>query len=74
MLDRAGLQPSDMLSKRSTAYRTLGLAGRSPSEDELLDLMIEDPTLLRRPLVLAPDGGSVVGFRADALRDLIGEE
>jgi arsenate reductase len=62
-----------VLSTRSTAYRTLGLADKSPSEDELLDLMVAEPTLLRRPLVITLAGESVVGFRADALRDLIGE-
>lgn len=63
-----------MLSKRSAAYRTHGLAEKSLSEDELLDLMVAEPTLLRRPLVLTPEGGSVVGFNADALRDLVGED
>ena len=73
MLDRAGLKPSEVLSKRSTAYRSLGLAEQAPSEDELLDLMVEQPTLLRRPLVLNSEGQSVVGFNARALQDLIGE-
>lgn len=73
MLDRAGLRPSEVLSKRSAAYRTLGLAEKTLSDDELLDLMVEQPTLLRRPLVLNSEGQSVVGFNAGALQDLIGE-
>lgn len=73
LLERAGLKPSDVLSKRSRSYRTLGLAERTPEEDELLDLMVEEPTLLRRPLVLGPCGGTVVGFNAGALRELIEE-
>lgn len=71
MLDRAGLKPSEVLSKRSTAYRTRGLAETTLSEEELLDLMVEEPTLLRRPLVVSPSGQTVVGFDAGALNRLV---
>lgn len=71
MLARAGVRPSEVLSKRSTAYRKLGLADKALTEDELLDLMVAEPTLLRRPLVLGPGGESVVGFNAAELRHLI---
>lgn len=53
------------------AYRRLGLADRMPDDEELLSLMIDEPTLLRRPLVIAPDGETVVGFNAAALGRLI---
>lgn len=70
MLNRAGLTPRDVLSKRSRAYRELDLANRELTDDELLDLMIAEPTLLRRPLVIG-DGPSVVGFNRDGLEQLI---
>jgi arsenate reductase-like glutaredoxin family protein len=69
VLRRAGLTPREALSKRSRAYRELGLAEREVSDDELLDLMVAEPTLLRRPLLLTPEG-SALGFdrkRMDAL-------
>jgi arsenate reductase-like glutaredoxin family protein len=69
-LKRAGLTPSEVLSKRSRPYKSLGLAERQPSDDELLDLMVQEPTLLRRPLILSP-GGVSVGFNQKELQELI---
>ena len=60
MLRRAGLSPRDLLSTRSRAYQALGLGERRLGDDELIDLMVEEPTLLRRPLVLI-DGEVVIG-------------
>lgn len=71
MLRRAGLTSHEALSKRSRAYRELGLAEREVSDDELLDLMVAEPTLLRRPLVLTPEG-SVLGFDRKRLDSLVG--
>jgi arsenate reductase-like glutaredoxin family protein len=69
-LQRAGLTPGEVLSKRSRAYKALGLAERQLSDDELLDLMVEEPTLLRRPLIISP-GGVAVGFNQKQLQELI---
>ncbi|GBD16378.1 Arsenate reductase [bacterium HR26] len=60
MLRRTGLSPRDLLSTRSRAYQTLGLAERELSDDELIDLMVQEPTLLRRPIVII-DGQVVIG-------------
>jgi arsenate reductase-like glutaredoxin family protein len=70
VLREAGLTPRDALSKRARAYRDLGLEERNPSDDELLDLMVQEPTLLRRPLVLGPRG-STVGFDRKGLERLL---
>jgi arsenate reductase (glutaredoxin) len=64
------MKPSEVLSKRSKAYRELGLADRDVSEDELLDLMASNPTLLRRPIVVK-DGEAVIGFKANEIESLI---
>lgn len=63
------MTPHEVLSKRSRAYKELGLAERDVSEDELLDLMIEEPTLLKRPLVITAQGSSV-GFNRERLTEL----
>jgi len=70
LLDRIGKRPADALSTRSTPYRTLDLASKSPTDDELIDLMIEHPQLLRRPLIVR-DGASTVGFNRDAIASLV---
>jgi arsenate reductase (glutaredoxin) len=72
VLAKAGVTPSDILSTRSTPYKTLELEGKQLSDDQLLDLMIEHPQLLRRPLVIK-GGTSTIGFNAGAIAALIGE-
>ncbi len=47
VLASAGLTPRDVLSKRARAYKEL-VGDRELTDDQLLDLMIEEPTLLRR--------------------------
>jgi Spx/MgsR family transcriptional regulator len=70
LLDRIGKRPGDVLSIRSTPYRTLDLASKELSDDELIDLMIEHPQLLRRPLIVRGDE-STVGFNRDAITSLV---
>lgn len=57
------------MSKRSKVYRTLGLAEQQLSEDELLELMVQEPTLLRRPLVISGDGVAI-GYNQKRLQEL----
>ena len=60
---------SDFLSRRAKKYKQLGLEHRAPSNDELIQLMVQEPTLIRRPLVISGDT-LIVGFDRDALRDV----
>jgi arsenate reductase-like glutaredoxin family protein len=59
----------DLLSTRSTPYRTLGLDRNPVSDDTLVTLMAREPRLLRRPLVVAGDR-LVIGFDRAALEAL----
>lgn len=70
LLQRAGLTPRDVLSTRSRAYQQLDLANLDPGDDELLDLMIAEPTLLKRPIVISGDQ-HVVGFSKPQLDALV---
>ena len=71
VLARAGVTPHEILSTRSTPYKALELEGKTLSADELIDLMIEHPQLLRRPLVIK-GGASTIGYNAGAIAALIG--
>ncbi|RIK46948.1 MAG: hypothetical protein DCC58_01570 [Chloroflexi bacterium] len=70
---RIGVRPRDVLSVRSSAYKRLGLAERDISDDELLDLLAAEPTLLRRPLVVAGDRFAL-GYDAARITALAGED
>ena len=43
--------PSDIFSWRSPSARTLKLDRKKESPDELIRLMVEQPRLIRRPLI-----------------------
>ena len=70
VLARARLTPAQVISTRSKIYRERRLAELPLGDDELIDLMIEEPTLLRRPVVTGTNG-SVVGFDRKGLERLI---
>lgn len=63
----AGRPAADIFSWRSPTARKLGLAQRKSelSDDELIRLMVEEPNLIRRPLLVV-DGELVAGFDLQA--------
>lgn len=50
------MRPRALLREKGTPYGELGLAEDKWSDDELIDLMIEHPILINRPIVVTPDG------------------
>lgn len=56
----------DLVATRSRRYKELGLADKNLTDDEWLDLLAQEPRLLRRPLIT--DGSHLtVGKDADGL-------
>jgi arsenate reductase (glutaredoxin) len=51
----------NLFSRRSVKYRELGLRDKTLSEDEMLDLMTEEYTFLKRPVLVINDE-AVAGF------------
>ena len=45
------LSPRDVLRTNEEVYKELGLAKKALSDDALIDLMIEHPDLIQRPIV-----------------------
>ena len=70
LLKRTGLSVNDLLSTRSTPYREQGLADQDLSDDEIIGLMLEEPRLLKRP-ILVSGSNVVIGYKADDIRDLV---
>ncbi|HEV2127270.1 MAG TPA: Spx/MgsR family RNA polymerase-binding regulatory protein [Thermomicrobiales bacterium] len=64
VLERAGQKPSDLVAARSVPYRAQGLAERGLSEDELLERMLAEPRLVRRPILVTEDEVAI-GFDRD---------
>jgi len=68
ILADAGLTPHDVLSRRAKAYATL-VGDRDLAAEELLALMVQEPTLLRRPLAVRGEQ-TAIGFDKGALTSL----
>lgn len=56
--------PEEFLNKRSPAYKERELAGRKLTKRQVIDLVQEDPNLMRRPVVLIK-GKPVFGYAPD---------
>lgn len=51
-----GITPRDLLREKGTPYAALGLADPGWSDDALIDVMLEHPILINRPIVETPKG------------------
>lgn len=54
---------AEMFARRSPSLKQMGMAGQELSEAQMLDLMLQEPRLVRRPLIKIGDqllvGGSL---------------
>ncbi len=68
-----GTRPvSDIFSWRSPSYRKMGLNRDDLRDDRLLQLMVDEPRLIRRPLILTGEGDLIVGTDKRAMANLLG--
>jgi arsenate reductase-like glutaredoxin family protein len=44
-----------IFARRSPSLKQMGLAGKDLSEDDIVDLMLREPKLVRRPLIRVED-------------------
>ena len=67
-----GRPTSDIFSWKSPSFKALGLDPSAITDDEMVRLMLEEPRLMRRPIV---EAGSelVVGADYAALEGVLGQ-
>jgi arsenate reductase (glutaredoxin) len=56
MVKRSGSTVRDLLRRKGSPYDELGLDDPKWSDSELLDLIVQHPVLLNRPVVVTPLG------------------
>jgi arsenate reductase len=66
----AGRDPRDFLNPRSPVFKTMGLAGKSLTPEQALALMVNEPNLIKRPIVVA-GRELIAGFDRDRLRSAL---
>ena len=52
LIDKLGIAPRELLRKGEQVYRDLKLAHRELTDDEVIELMVENPDLIQRPIVV----------------------
>src|SRR3954468_18936136 len=70
LLRKMGMHPRDLLRTREDIYRKLELANRDLPEDDLLDLMVEYPDLIQRPIV-EKGSRAILARPAERLKDIL---
>jgi arsenate reductase (glutaredoxin) len=70
LIRKMNLKPRDLLRKGESIYKELGLAEDKFSDSELIDLMIEHPDLLQRPIVERGDR-AVLGRPTENVKELL---
>ena len=55
LIEKLGVSPRDLLRKDEQVYRELKLGHRDLTDDELISLMVENPDLMQRPIVVSGD-------------------
>jgi arsenate reductase len=51
LLRKMGMKARDLLRTKEDVYKRLKLADRDLSDDQIVDLMVEHPDLIQRPIV-----------------------
>jgi arsenate reductase len=70
LIRKVGLET--LINKRSRTWRNLGLSGTDPSDKTLRKAALENPKLIKRPILVIGES-ILVGFDEDAYQNLAEE-
>jgi arsenate reductase (glutaredoxin) len=70
LLRKMGIGARDLLRTREEIYRTLKLAERSLSDDEIVDLMAKHPDLIQRPIIEKGER-AILARPAERIREIL---
>ena len=65
-----GRYARDFINPRSPAYKAMALAGKALTPPDAIALMVREPNLLKRPIVVV-GGEMIAGFDRDRIRDAL---
>ena len=70
ILNKLDMNPTDLMRKGEPIYKKLNLSKQFKDIQSLLDIMVENPILIERPIILA-DGKAVIGRPPESILDII---
>jgi arsenate reductase len=71
LLRKMGLKPADLLRTKEPVYKTLKLAERDLTDNEIVELMVEHPDLIQRPIV-EKGSRAILARPAERLKEILG--
>ena len=70
LLHKMRLKPRDLLRTKEAIYKTLKLGERELSDADIVDLMVEHPDLIQRPIV-EQGSRAILARPAERLREIL---
>jgi arsenate reductase (glutaredoxin) len=70
ILSQLGITPRELMRKKEDIYKELDLGNPSLSDKDLIDLMVEHPILIERPIVIA-NGKAAIGRPPEHVLDIL---
>ena len=70
LLEKLGMKPRDLIRKGEPRYAELGLKDRQLGDDALIALMVENPILIERPIVVA-GGKAAIGRPPEKVLEIL---
>jgi arsenate reductase len=55
LLGKLGIRPIELFRKKEERFRELGIATRALTDEALIDILVEYPELIERPIVVRGD-------------------
>ncbi len=69
VISKLGIEPFELVRKKEVLYKE-NFKGKDLSDDEWIDLMVEYPNLIERPIVINGDK-AVIGRPAENIEELL---
>ncbi|HVZ22643.1 MAG TPA: arsenate reductase family protein [Vicinamibacterales bacterium] len=70
LLRKAGMTPRELLRTKEPIYKTLKIAERELTDDQMIDLMVEHPDLIQRPIV-EKGNRAILARPAERLKEIL---
>ena len=70
LLRKMKMRPAELLRTKEPVYKTLKLAERDLTDDEIIDLMVKHPDLIQRPIV-EKGSRAILARPAERLKEIL---
>ena len=70
VLKKLKLEPMELMRRKESVFRDLGLASKDLSREDAIDVMLENPVLIERPIVIK-GRNAIIGRPPENVQELL---